>query len=61
MRSAGTDIFAYITAEQFVALISMAGAGEISSRAAKDILGILVEKAATRARSHGARDCFKKR
>ena len=44
MRSAGTDIFAYITAEQFVALISMAGAGEISSRAAKDILGILVEK-----------------
>jgi len=44
MQSAGADIFANLTASIFAELITMAGAGEISSRATKDILKTLVEK-----------------
>ena len=43
MRAAGADVFAHLTTEGFTVLIKMAGAGEISSRGAKDILKILVE------------------
>ncbi len=44
VRASGIDIFAHLTTNDFVALMRMAGAGEISSRGAKDILKMLVEK-----------------
>ena len=44
MRANGADIFTHLAPASFSALIQMVASGEISSRGAKDILKILVEK-----------------